>query len=153
LVSLPHDPAGRVPGPSQGSFVPVDSPLVAPHTDSLWYLRVEEQDAQGVLVIVCQGRVSNRTCPALDRALTAAPGSPACGVVLDLSGVDYISSSGLRAVERAAARLQDGGRAFVVCGLQDAVSVTFGLAGLTRSVAVEPSQEFAIARARGSRAV
>jgi anti-sigma B factor antagonist len=121
---------------------------VAPDTDILWQLRVEERDTQGVLLIFCQGRVSNRTCPELDRVLSAALASPARGVVLDLSGVDYISSTGLRTVERAAARLQDSGRALVVCGLQDAVSVTFSLAGLTTKVAIESSQDGAVETCR-----
>ena len=93
------------------------------------------------------GRVSHRTAPDLATALDSATGSPGSGVVLDLSGVDYISSAGLRAVETAASRMKGSGRGLVVCGLRDAVSVAFDLAGLTTAVAVEESRDQAIEKA------
>ena len=68
-------------------------------------------------------------------------------MVLDLSGVDYISSAGLRAVQTAAFRMTASGRALVVCGLREAVSVAFDLAGLTGTVTVEESRERAIEKA------
>ena len=120
---------------------------MASETDIVWRLRVEEQDTEGVAVIACTGRVSKRTSPLLEQALGAAIASPARGLVLDLSNVDYISSPGLRAVETASVRLDGEGRAFVVCGLKDAVDVAFALAGLGASLAIEPSRELAVKRA------
>ena len=102
---------------------------------------------EGVALVACTGRVSNRTCPELGRALASALASPARGLVLDLSGVDYISSPGLRAVEHAKTRFAEQGRAFVVCGLRDAVSAAFTLAGVERGLAIEPSRNEAVARA------
>ena len=98
-------------------------------------------------VLTVTGRVSSRTSPELGRALASALASPARGLVLDLSGVDYISSPGLRAVEHAKTRLAEQGRAFVVCGLRDAVSAAFTLAGVERGLAIEPSRNEAVARA------
>jgi anti-anti-sigma factor len=114
----------------------------------LWYLRVEPEKSSGVSILTVAGRVSHRTAPDLAAALDSATGSPGGGVVLDLTGVDYISSAGLRAVETAAARMAGSGRVLVVCGLRDAVSVAFGLAGLTRAVTVEESRDHAIEKAR-----
>ena len=68
-------------------------------------------------------------------------------MVVDLSGVDYISSAGLRAVEAAASRMSASGRGLVVSGLRDAVSVAFDLAGLTGVVTIEETREQAIAKA------
>ena len=113
----------------------------------LWYLRVEPDRSSGVIVLTVAGRVSHRTAPDLSTALDSATGSPGSGVVLDLSGVDYISSAGLRAVETAAARMSASGRGLVVCGLRDAVSVAFDLAGLSSAVAIEASREQAIEKA------
>ena len=113
----------------------------------LWYLRVEPDQSSGVSVLTLAGRVSHRTAPDLAAALESATGSPGGGVVLDLSGVDYISSAGLRAVETAASGMRASGRGLIVCGLRDAVSVAFDLAGLTGTVAVEESREQAIEKA------
>lgn len=113
----------------------------------LWYLRVEPDQSSGVRVLTVAGRISHRTAPDLATALDSAALTPGGGIVVDLSGVDYISSAGLRAVEAAATRMSATGRGLVVCGLRDAVSVAFDLAGLTAAVAVEESREQAIERA------
>jgi len=123
---------------------------VAPETDILWYLRVERRDAEGLAVVICAGRVSNRTCPELETALAAAADEPTRGLILDLTGVDYISSSGLRAMESTSARLAASGRPFVVCGVRESLSVAFDLAGLARGLAIEPSLEAALARCEPS---
>jgi anti-anti-sigma factor len=92
----------------------------------VWYLRVVEDRAEGVIVLTISGR----------------------GVVLDLSGVDYISSPGLRALEKTVTLLAAGGRRLVLCGLTDAVRQAFSLAGLESSLSTEASRESAINAAR-----
>ena len=116
--------------------------------DVVWYLRVEDERTDTVIVLTATGRVSYLTSPALKTALASAMDSPVAGVVLDLSGVDYISSAGLHAVESASSRMTGEGRTFVICGLKDAVGVAFSLAGLAATLTLEPSREAALARAR-----
>ena len=118
------------------------------HQDAVvWYLRVEHENTNALSVLTVTGRISSLTGPELGRALASAIDSPARALVLDLSGVDYISSPGLRAVEHAKKRLAELGRPFVVCGLRDAVSAAFTLAGVERGLAIEPSRNEAVARA------
>src|SRR5688572_32294877 len=99
------------------------------------------------MILTAAGRVSSLTCGQLNTALESATDSPVRGVVLDLSGVDYISSPGLRSLETASARLAARGRRLVVCGVKDAVGVAFDLAGLGASLAIEPSRPLAVERA------
>jgi len=120
---------------------------VSPPDAVLWYLRVESDQSSGVSVLTVAGRVSHRTAPDLETALESATAAPAGGVVLDLSGLDYISSAGLRAVGAAASRMKARGRGLVVCGLRDAVGVAFDLAGLRSTVAVEESRARAVEKA------
>jgi anti-anti-sigma factor len=117
-------------------------------SDVVWYLRIEQEHTGGVAVLTAAGRISSLTCPDLGAALAAAVHTGTQGVVVDLAAVDYISSAGLRALEHASAHLADSGRHFIVCGLGDAVTMAFSLAGLTGVVAVEPSRELAIQRAQ-----
>jgi anti-anti-sigma factor len=118
------------------------------HQDAVvWYLRVEHEKTNALSVLTVTGRISSLTGPELGRALASAIDSPARALVLDLSGVDYISSPGLRAVEHAKKRLAELGRPFVVCGLQDSLKAAFTLAGLEGGLAIEPSREEAVARA------
>ena len=145
MVSLPH----RTRWSSQG--LPLSAPLfaVSHPNDVVWQLKIEQGKATGVSVLTVAGRVSHRTAPDLAAALEASSAAPDGGVVVDLSAVDYISSPGLRVMETAASRLSARGRRLVVCGLRDAVSVAFDLAGLSSAVAIEESREQAIRKATG----
>ena len=117
------------------------------HQDAVvWYLRVESEKTNAVSVLTVTGRISSLTAPEFERALASSADSPG-GLVLDLTGVDYISSAGLRAVASAAAARAERGRPFVVCGMRDAVSVAFALAGLEGRLAIAPSRDDAVARA------
>jgi anti-sigma B factor antagonist len=120
--------------------------------DAVWYLRIGQDRVESVIVLTVSGRVSHQTSAELDAALAKAIASNASAVVVDLSAVDYISSPGLRALERASVTLAGDRRWFAVCGLQDAVSVAFELGGLTGTLTVEPSREAAIAAAARSAA-
>jgi anti-sigma B factor antagonist len=99
-----------------------------------------------VTILAVEGRVSHRTAADLERALAAASESTDRGVVVDFSGVDYISSAGLRALERASAHLTAAGRRLVVCALQDPVRAALTLAGLEAQIPTEPSRDLAQAR-------
>ena len=112
--------------------------------DVVWYLSVERTDADGVAVISAEGRISQRTAADLQTIVTAAIESSPRGVVLDLSGVDYISSAGLRVLERAAARLGSDMRRLVLCQLQDPVSAALALAGSVAHLTIAPSRQSAI---------
>ena len=47
-----------------------------------------------------EGRLNNETVAALDAELNRIANSPATAVVLDLAGVDYINSEGIRSIFR-----------------------------------------------------
>jgi anti-anti-sigma factor len=124
---------------------------VARKDDVVWYLSVEQTEADGVTTIAAEGRISERTSRDLQRILDAATESLRQDVVLDLTGVDYISSAGLRTLERTADRLGATGRALVVCSLQESVKAALTLAGPIPHLAVEPARDSAIERVRDAR--
>jgi len=119
--------------------------------DVVWFLRLDERQIDGVRLLAAHGRLSNRTAPMLKSALDALGTAQGGGLVLDLAGIDYISSAGLRAVEHASQHLRAAGGMLVVCGLQAPVRVAFALAGLESQVVIEPSGEVAAARVRDGR--
>lgn len=118
-----------------------------PHpNDVVWYLRVDHKTVQAVSVLTLEGRVSSLTVSELNRSLTSA----AAALVLDLTGVDYINSAGLRVLADASRAFAQGGRPFVVCGMKDAVSVAVALAGLEGVLTTEETLDAALARATSS---
>jgi anti-anti-sigma factor len=115
---------------------------------TVWYLRVSEGDVGPVLVLVVEGRVSSATAGYLDRAL-ARDIDRLRGIIVDLSGVDYINSAGLPVIEAAAARMQGSHCELVVCGFHPIVRAAFELAGSIPHLATVLSREAAVDRLGG----
>jgi anti-anti-sigma factor len=116
--------------------------------DVVWYLSITEEDLGSVLVLGGQGRVFSATVADLRHTL-ACDVSGRRGVILDLSGVDYVNGAGLHIMETAAARMRSLGCELVVCGLCPVVRTAFELAGSIEHLTIESSRESAVARLGG----
>jgi anti-anti-sigma factor len=68
---------------------------------------------------------------------------------VDLAGVEYISSAGLRVLLMAAKRLRQPPAAVVLCGLGPAVRGVLELAGFLPLFTIEPARREALARLAG----
>jgi len=111
-----------------------------------WPLHVTPVRCDNVLVIVLLGRLGQVAETTLSDALTHAIDQGDIRVVLDLVGVDYISSPGLRAIASAADRCTADHGMLVLCGLGEPVRIALELAGLTSQILIEPTRDLAVAR-------
>jgi anti-anti-sigma factor len=84
-------------------------------------------------VVRLAGRFGHRAAADFERAAAECLAKPVAGVVIDLAGVDYLSSPGLRAIVDLATRVQERRGQLIVRGARDAVRVTLGLADFTRT--------------------
>lgn len=103
----------------------------------------EERRAEGLRVSPV-GRVDSNTSAELERFLIARGSEPR--LVVDLSGVEYISSAGLRVFLMLARKMKDTGGRLALCALPPPVRQVFDLAGFTTLFVVEPSMEQAFGR-------
>jgi anti-anti-sigma factor len=111
---------------------------------------VEQRHDSNVLVLELTGRIGAASARFLADAFARAF-ARGDRLVVDFSGVDYLSSAGLSALEGAAGRGDGNGRGhgtLVLCGVPEAVRVALDLGGLLPRLEVEASREAAIARAR-----
>jgi len=69
-------------------------------------------------------------------------------VVIDLSLVDYVSSAGIGALERAADVATKQGITLVIAGVAEPVRMALDLAGILPKLAIEPTRSVAVARLR-----
>lgn len=110
-------------------------------------MEIGDEQLAGTLVVAPCGRLDSVSSGELERRLVARLDAGAKRVVIDLAGVDYVSSAGLRVLLLAAKRLKPPQGALVLCGLGPGVRTVLDLAGFTSLFAIEPGRAEALARA------
>ncbi len=90
-----------------------------------------EARADQVYCIEPQGRLDAVTVPALEAVLDQHLAASHVRLVLDMAGVAYLSSSGLRALLRARKAAQAGGGDVVLCNMRPRVREVFEMIGFT----------------------
>jgi anti-anti-sigma factor len=98
------------------------------------------------LAIAPVGRVDSTTSGTLEDALDSALRAGERRLVIDLAGVEYISSAGLRVLLVLARRLRESQGSLVLCAMAEPVRQVFELAGFLPLFVVEPSRDAAVAR-------
>jgi len=81
----------------------------------------------GKTFMTVTGRVDTTTAPDLDAALGKITGATA--LVLDISGVTYMSSAGLRSLLASHKNMVAGGGSLTISGTQPAVREVFDITG------------------------
>ena len=109
-----------------------------------WELRIGREWAGSALILAISGRIGHVEAMRLDRALDAAM-RDATAVILDLSGVDYLSGAGASVLAAAAERSSRNG-AIAVCGAQDAVRIALELSGVLERLRVAATRAESLAR-------
>ena len=104
-------------------------------------MRIDQNTLDGVAIIAPVGRVDTTTSAALEDAVRRSVDAGARDLLVDLAGVEYISSAGLRVFLVLAKRLRDLRGRLVLCGMTQPVRQVFRLAGFMPLFIVEPSRE------------
>ena len=97
----------------------------------------KEQTEAGLLIVV-EGRIDSGTAEGFRNAVLSELGEEDQAVVLDLAGVVYVSSAGLRALLQIAKSRSQGVR---LCSLRPEVMGVFSMSGFDRVLSVFESQE------------
>lgn len=118
----------------------------------VWTLKIDRYVERRGTVVSLNGRVPEASARLFTAALTDVLGSAEDGVVVDLSGVDYISGAGLQALADASGQAVRAGVEMTCCGLQEPVRLAADLAGLLPDLAIEGSRELALDRLEARRA-
>lgn len=109
---------------------------------------ITSADAGGITVLTVTGEIDLTNADVLQRAVDR---TSANSVVLDLSRVAYLDSSGIRALDRSRRRLHSDARSLVIVSPSDTPSGwTFRVAGFGEGLVVE-SVEAALTAAAARR--
>lgn len=119
----------------------------APANPSPFEARSEELD--GVVVISVRGELDLNTAPQLEKLLEPALASGQSPVAIDLSGCEFIDSTGIALIVKGWRSLSGEERpGFALCGLGDQVRRLLRITGLESSIPTHPDRDEALAELR-----
>jgi anti-anti-sigma factor len=106
---------------------------------------------RGVRTISVRGELDLSTAPELEGPLDDALQSGEGSVLIDLSGCEFIDSTGIALIVRAWQRLDSGedGRRLVICSQNDQVRRVLEITGLELSIPLHTSRDEALAAMAG----
>jgi anti-anti-sigma factor len=111
-------------------------------------MQIREERAGNVLVVAPSGRIDSTTSEELERRLLQSLAARESRLVVDMQGVEYISSAGLRVFLVLLSRLREVKGKLVLCSLGEGVKEVFDLAGFLSIFVVEASRAEAVGRAQ-----
>ena len=120
---------------------------------SVWALQIDREALGDVLVLVLRGRLGAASADPLRDAVAGAVdgnGAPPA-ILVDLEGVDYMSGTGLVALDAAVRRIRAAGGRLALSGACDPVRLVLDFGGLLADVPIEPSRAAGLERLRRGR--
>ncbi|MFM2125583.1 MAG: hypothetical protein RL328_2034 [Acidobacteriota bacterium] len=99
-------------------------------------LDVRQETRGGWCIVVLSGRADATVSDSLETSLVAAvQGNPK--VAVDLSGLDYVSSAGLRSFLQAARAAQEAQGEFIICSPKPSTKTVLEVSGMQHIVKIE----------------
>jgi anti-anti-sigma factor len=108
-------------------------------------MNIQHVDQNGIAIVSPAGRIDTTTSGSVEERICQLVDGGRRNLLVDLSGVDYISSAGLRVFLVLAKRMRDLHGTLVLSGMTDPVRQVFQLAGFMPLFRVERTQEAALA--------
>jgi anti-sigma B factor antagonist len=99
----------------------------------------------GIHVLTASGEIDLFTAPDLREAATAALDAGAQRIVVDLSGVRFLDSTGLGVLIAILKRLRPAGGQFAIVNTNPTTAATFSITGLDDVLRILPTREAALA--------
>ena len=109
-------------------------------------MHLEQESRDDILILRPSGRLDSSSSPELERLLGEQLDAGCQRLVLDFSGLDYISSAGLRVVLLAGKKLRASKGRMVLVSLQDMVREVFDMSGFLALFAVADTLDEGLAK-------
>lgn len=104
-----------------------------------------QEQAGDVVIIKLSGRLDSSTAPPAEESFARVLASGPLHLAIDMSGLEYISSAGLRVLLVVAKKLQQAKGKVVLFGLVQNVREVFQISGFDRIFAIQPDMAAAVA--------
>jgi anti-anti-sigma factor len=108
-------------------------------------MEVKEQSVPEATFLALSGRLDSETARDFEATLTATLDRGVRALALDLSGLEYVSSAGLRVLLLAAKRTKAEGAPFTLFGLQPQVAKVLEVSGFAKILPITADRQDALA--------
>ena len=109
-------------------------------------MQISTRTSNDIHIVAITGSLDSTTSPEAQKSLDSVLAS-AKKVVLDFSGLDYISSAGLRVLLGAAKKLRASGGSLGMFGLNQSVREVFDISGFSSILSMYQSEADALGAA------
>jgi anti-anti-sigma factor len=106
-------------------------------------MQFSTRNTNDIHIVAITGSLDSTTAPEAQKSLDAVVAG-AKKVLLDFSGLDYISSAGLRVLLGAAKQLRASGGTLGMFGLNQSVREVFEISGFASILSIYPSEAEAV---------
>lgn len=107
-------------------------------------MNIKEIKKDQATVMMIEGRLDSSSSGILEKKILSLMETGEKNFLIDFSGMDYISSAGLRVLLMAAKKTKPVGGKVVLSALTDNVKEVFDIAGFTSIFAIFATQEEAV---------
>lgn len=101
----------------------------------------------GTVFVLADQRLDSSNAGAFNEELELVTEAASRTVVIDMQGLDYISSAGLRAIMQAVRKIEHQGGSLALCSLSSDVRAVFETSGFDQLIAIHPTRADAVTAA------
>lgn len=112
-------------------------------------MELKVTEVEGATLLKLDGRLDTVGATRIETQFNASAVAPGRPALVDLAGVSFLASLGIRMLVTAARSLAGRGHKLVLFGANPSVAEVIEISGLSRLLVVAPSQDEALALARG----
>ena len=107
-------------------------------------MEITQQEENGIVSIAIKGRLDADSSPEAEKVVKEALGGQTTRVLFNLSGLEYLSSAGLRVLLSAAKEMRRREGKIVLCCLNEFVKEIFEVSGFQSLIPIADSAESGI---------
>jgi anti-sigma B factor antagonist len=107
-------------------------------------MEINEQQTDQCLILSIKGRLDTTNYNMLEKKLMEMIESNHHRILVECTGMDYISSSGLRILLMGLKKISQVKGKFVLCGLQENIHEIFEISGFSSIFEIYPTREEAL---------
>lgn len=107
-------------------------------------MNITKDDRKGLVVLRCEGRLDATTSPQLEDEINHLLDQERTKILIDFSGIDYLSSAGMRLLLSATKRLKNKRGKLSIFSIHEEVREIINMAGFEKVLAIYSSEEEAV---------